>query len=524
MSEETKIVNGDPQPELLTPPAKKKKRTFLSEKNVKARCDNPTVLSSVDKPGLSAQAMARRRTETFDAASEIHGATSENPLPASVGLLDTVEKKCPQDILVKFMSTSKKFKNNVFSVIFKTASDNFELSEANKLRSIAIYYSKGVLGKRKYRSVYRCLSMMRNPNGRSKTTRIRVLSSPLPRLVPYNKLASMLNEIEIGTLYSVRDSLCDDLEGGQKVDGCYRKLTEFLPRLALFYLSSLPASDIDWFNEPYTFQVAIGGDGAPFGKFDQSCAWLVSFLNIGHKILSSEENFLIFGSNCSETSPAVNKYISMITKEIEEIEKASFNINNMVIKFKFAELPNDMKMLAYLAGELPNSAKYFSTFGNVCNDDVYDVSKTFGSEPTNTWKPWDYRQRVSTAKKVHVFKTKLSKQPLAEQTKRSKITAFIAGCKSRQEFVPPIGRLIDKAHADPLHVKNNACQLIHKQMLSEAIGKSALGDNISNFKAVPSSSAFYKFIHVLKHKCQLSRLANKIIHWFDETKAKSSEL
>ena len=89
--------------------------------------------------------------------------------------------------------------------------------------------------------------------------------------------------------------------------------------------------------------MAIGGDGAPFGKFDQSCAWLVSFLNIGHKILSSEDNFLIFGSNCSETSPAVTKYISMVTKEIEEIEKASFKINNLVIKFKFAEIPNDMK-------------------------------------------------------------------------------------------------------------------------------------------------------------------------------------
>jgi hypothetical protein len=86
---------------------------------------------------------------------------------------------------------------------------------------------------------------------------------------------------------------------------------------------------------------------------------LVSFLNIGHKILSSEENFLIFGSNSSETSPAVTKYISMITKEIDGIEKVSFNINNMVIKFKFAELPNDMKMLAYLAGELPNSANTF---------------------------------------------------------------------------------------------------------------------------------------------------------------------
>ena len=91
MSDETQIVDGDPQPGLLTPPAKKKKRTFLSEKNAKARCDNPTVLSSDDKPGLSVQAMSRRRTETFDAASEIHGATSDNPLPASVGLLDTVE-------------------------------------------------------------------------------------------------------------------------------------------------------------------------------------------------------------------------------------------------------------------------------------------------------------------------------------------------------------------------------------------------------------------------------------------------
>ncbi|CAB4042923.1 Hypothetical predicted protein, partial [Paramuricea clavata] len=483
VSEETQIVSGDPQPELLTPPAKKKKTTFLSEKNAKARCANPTVLSSNDKPGLSAQAMARQRTETFDAASEIYGATSENPLPTLVGLLDTVEKKCSQEVLVKFMSTSKKFKNNVFSVIFKTASDNFEQSEANKLLSIAVYYSKGVMGKRKYRSTYRCLSMMRNPNGKSKTTRIKVLSNPLPRLLPYNKLASMLNEIEIGMLYSVRDTLCDDLECGEKVDGCYRKLIEFLPRLALFYLSALPASDIDWFNEPYTFQVAIGGDGAPFGKFDQSCAWLVSFLNIGHKILSSEENFLIFGSNCSETSPAVAKYISMITKEIEDIEKASFNINNMVIKFKFAELPNDMKMLAYLAGELPNSAKYFSTFGNVCNDGVHDVSKTFGPAATNAWKPWDYKQQLSIANKVRVFKTKLTKKPVTEQTARSKVTAFIAGCKSRQEFDPPIGRLIDRAHADPLHVKNNACQLIHKQMLCEAIGKSALGDNISNFKA-----------------------------------------
>jgi hypothetical protein len=101
----------------------KKGHSFL-KKNAKARCGNPTVLSSNDKPRLSAKAMARRRTETFDAAAEINGATTENPLATTENPLATTEnpwgnhrksqKKCPQEVLVKFMSTSKKFKNNVF--------------------------------------------------------------------------------------------------------------------------------------------------------------------------------------------------------------------------------------------------------------------------------------------------------------------------------------------------------------------------------------------------------------------------
>ena len=116
MSEETQIVSRDPQPVLLT----------------------PTVPSSNDKPRLSAQAMARRRTETFDAAAEIHGATTENPLPASVGLLDTVEKKCSQEVLIKVMSTSKKFKNNVFSVIFKITLNNQRQINSEVLQFITV--------------------------------------------------------------------------------------------------------------------------------------------------------------------------------------------------------------------------------------------------------------------------------------------------------------------------------------------------------------------------------------------------
>ena len=41
-----------------------------------------------------------------------------------------------------------------------------------------------------------------------------------------------------------------------------------------------------WFQgQVNTFHVSLGGDGAPFGKDDTACAWLVSLLNIGRGVL-----------------------------------------------------------------------------------------------------------------------------------------------------------------------------------------------------------------------------------------------
>ena len=308
------------------------------------------------------------------------------------------------------------------------------------------------------------------------------------------------------------------MEPEDQVDGWYRNLTECLVRLVSFYLITLKAEDFDWCGEPNTFQIAIGGDGALFGKFDQSCAWLISFLNVGYMVLSNEDNFLIFGSNCSDQSTAAKRYIAMVAKEMEQIEKGFFNVNNTIIKFKFSAFPNDMKMLAFLAGELPNSAKYFSTFADISTDELLDVNKSFGPEPHNDFRPWQYLKRLSVAKKVGDLKGKLNKTQLAPNTKRYKITAFIASSKRRQEFEPPIGKFIDRAHVDPLHLKNNACQHIHKIMLHEAIKKSALGSNITNMSGVPCDSPFFKFVQALKSKCQLSRLANKVTRWFNETK------
>lgn len=42
-----------------------------------------------------------------------------------------------------------------------------------------------------------------------------------------------------------------------------------------------------WFGEGVdSFKIAIGGDGASFGKDDQAVAWLVSFLNCSKRVCS----------------------------------------------------------------------------------------------------------------------------------------------------------------------------------------------------------------------------------------------
>ena len=112
---------------------------------------------------------------------------------------------------------------------------------------------------------------------------------------------SCVKSIDIGWIGNVREDFCYDFDEEDKVEGCYRSLTQFLPFMALFYLR-VSQENLLWFtNEINTFHVVVEGDGAPFGKDETACSWLVSFLNRGKHILSSNENFLIFGANCSES-------------------------------------------------------------------------------------------------------------------------------------------------------------------------------------------------------------------------------
>ena len=170
----------------------------------------------------------------------------------------------------------------------------------------------------------------------------------------------------------------------------------------------------------------------------------------------------------------------MLVADIAVIEQQSFpctfktstgEICTVNVKFQVSELPNDMKMVAFLCGELSNAANYFSSFANVSSDNANNLKGTFGREK-------NYECRKKDAKCVESFKKKIEKQNIAESTKRSKVTSFISSQNSRQEFEPLIGKLVDRIHVDPLHLKNNACALAHRHLLNEVMLLSQLSNSV----------------------------------------------
>lgn len=84
-----------------------------------------------------------------------------------------------------------------------------------------------------------------------------------------------------------------------------------------FYLRKGRKETLQWFGQTEgTFLVAVGGDGCPFGKNESARSFLLSFLNVGKRVASSNDNFIILGSNCEETSPVVRKYCQFFAKKL----------------------------------------------------------------------------------------------------------------------------------------------------------------------------------------------------------------
>ena len=237
----------------------------------------------------------------------------------------------------------------------------------------------------------------------------------------YKVLSDRIRNVDIGTVNDINPLLTEGLCDNELGEGMFRNLVEFALRLAEFYIKVDEKrkdklkyfATVDRKNEPsLMFLLAVGGDEAPV----TGTSFLLSFLNVGRRICSSFENYLLFGANVKENGIVVRRFILKFMSELKHLESAVFTVNvggkQHLVEFKLKALPNDMKMLAFLAGELSNAAYYFSTFANVHKANSNDVTLSFSLNEKTEWKPFEYVKRVNDAKLVQEKKIALSKKKI----------------------------------------------------------------------------------------------------------------
>ena len=117
---------------------------------------------------------------------------------------------------------------------------------------------------------------------------------------------------------------------GQEKIGLFRPPSEYILHLASFYLKvnvfredklkTFPAIPKKVPNL-FLFALAIGGDGAPA----VGMTILVSCLIVGERLPSSKEQFLLFGGNVEENLDTVDKFVSLLVKDLKYLETKFLN-------------------------------------------------------------------------------------------------------------------------------------------------------------------------------------------------------
>ena len=427
-------------------------------------------------------------------------------------MIDTLTSKCKtKDLSKKILNLKSSVANFTRNTSISEWAKSYYHSNANVLTSLNVYYSHDVMGKAKYLNV------------RKANRRASFKNTEVPNYVPYKMLAETINNIDIGVLNAITET-----NGQESFKGAYRNPAEYILRIAEFYLKidmcridklrtfdCFPKKDPDSF----LFVLAIGGDGAP----GSGTTVLVSFLNCGKRVASSSENFLLFGGNVEENSAAVRNFFSKLTNDVKYLESAVFEINNIKVEFKLGELPNDMKMLSFLAGELSNSSTYFLTFANVSKQDANDAWKTFGTSHEHQWRPWNYQRRVTDANKVIQKKAEFAKLKASAATQRTKLTSYISGTlKSRQEEIPLVLSFIDNAKSEPLHLKNNTIKELFMKLFKICTANTDF-KNSKCYNNIPSDTLFIKFVIFIHDDMKCNFLSKKMQAWFNDNCGKTEK-
>ena len=113
------------------------------------------------KSNLPLHTATKRRHEILVAAARIHGGSENNPTPALDGMFETLNKRRKLDTMKDYVLSNDKIKDKLVSSVYKGNVRSFETSPTNVKRSIATFYSSGIMGKRKYN----CTAIRNNHQG-----------------------------------------------------------------------------------------------------------------------------------------------------------------------------------------------------------------------------------------------------------------------------------------------------------------------------------------------------------------------
>ena len=199
----------------------------------------PTVLSDQGHIAIPGRSGRRRQNETLDVAKIRHGATSEDMSSAYDGLAAVLNSKASVAELTNIIKKCKKIRDKAIPRLVKGEINNFEKSLVNFVRSVNILYRDGIVSKQKYNAIRSSLSMRFDENGVCRK-HINVMKNiSVPRLFTYKRLLQRINEIDMGMLYGVRETLCGGLDEESNVNGKYRDLQELLILIFYFYFFNI---------------------------------------------------------------------------------------------------------------------------------------------------------------------------------------------------------------------------------------------------------------------------------------------
>lgn len=143
--------------------------------------------------------------------------------------------------------------------------------------TMRVLYEGGLLNGKKYTSIRNTKDVVKESGKNCKNKKIEFMKNcEIPKTVSYKTLTSFIQSIDAGEMIDL-----ETLAARFNVEafpGVYRSLKPFLLQLADLYLfldERVPC--LHWFNgEKNVLYIAIGADGAPFGRNDTASSDYVS--------------------------------------------------------------------------------------------------------------------------------------------------------------------------------------------------------------------------------------------------------